>query len=46
MTLAREQRKTALKSQRFRGTFSYVDSREKHRFRVHSENETFGHDET
>lgn len=45
MTLAREQRKTALKSHRFSSTFSSVDSREKHRFYVHSENEPAWYDE-
>ena len=45
MTLAREQRKTALKSHRFSSTFSSVDSREKQRFCAHSENEPVWYDE-
>lgn len=39
MTLAKEQRKTALKSHRFSSTFSCVNSREKQRFYACSENE-------
>lgn len=45
MTLAREQRKTALKSHRFSSTFSSVDSGEKQRFWAHSENEPVWYDE-